>query len=120
MVGCCSPTSTTSIWTPCTSPSTRPTRRALHPDLAALRADLRRLRKRGFALNVEDTESGVTAVGYPVRSGDGKAVAAVSVSVPSSRFSESRLTGLVAALAVCVRGIERDLDRHTHVGQEAP
>lgn len=86
-------------------------------DLMALRADLRRLRKSGFALNVEGTEPGVTAVGYPVRGSTGEVVAALSVGMPSSRFAESRLAGLVAALAVCAKGIERDLTRHT---QPAP
>lgn len=89
-------------------------------DLAALRADLRRLRERGFALNVEGTETGVTAVGYPIRDGHGNAIAAASVGMPSSRFAESRLAGLVAALAVCANGIQRDLDRHTAGSEDAP
>jgi IclR family acetate operon transcriptional repressor len=87
-------------------------------DLDALRVDLRPVRARGFALNVEDTEAGVTAVGYPIRGADGSAVAAVSVSVPSSRFTESRLSGLVAALSVCARGIERDVERDTRQASE--
>ncbi|MGV1007758.1 MAG: IclR family transcriptional regulator [Dermatophilaceae bacterium] len=89
-------------------------------DVGALRADLRRLRRRGFALNVEGTESGVTAVGYPVRGADGRAIAAVSVGMPSSRFQESRLAGIVAALAACADGIERELDRHTQTALAAP
>jgi DNA-binding IclR family transcriptional regulator len=76
-----------------------------------LRADLHSVRKRGFALNVEGTESGVTAVGCPVRDEAGQAIAAVSVGMPSSRFVESRLAGLVAALTECASRIEGDLHR---------
>lgn len=78
-------------------------------DLGALRKELRVLRERGFAINVEETETGLTAVGYPVRGEDGRVEAAISVGLPSSRFSEARLPALVSALAGCARAIETDL-----------
>ncbi len=78
-------------------------------DLAALRVDLRVLRERGFALNVEETEAGVTAIGYPIRGDDGRAEAAISVGLPASRFTDLRLPVIVAALSACAKGVEHDL-----------
>ncbi len=86
----------------------RPGRR---PDVPALVAELRAVRESGFALNVGRTEEGVTAVGRAIRPDGGRAEAAVSVSLPSLRFSEERLPALVAALAVAARDVEADLAR---------
>ncbi|RBY80749.1 IclR family transcriptional regulator [Blastococcus sp. TF02A-26] len=81
------------------------------PDLAALRTELRAVRENGFALNVGRTEAGLTAVGRPIRPDGRRAEAAVSVSMPSSRFSEERLPQIVAALAATARDIEAVLNR---------
>jgi DNA-binding IclR family transcriptional regulator len=79
------------------------------PDLKALRREMRLARERGFAINNGRTETGVTAVGRAVRTPDGRAEAAVSVSLPTARFSRERLPRLVAALAVTTTDIEREL-----------
>ncbi len=86
----------------------RPTAR---PDPTALRAELRAVRENGFALNAGRTEEGLTAVGRAIRPDGARAEAAVSVSLPSLRFSEERLPGIVAALAVAARDIGADLAR---------
>ena len=78
------------------------------PALPALRRELATVRERGFALNREGTEAGVTAVGRAITEG-GTTVAAISVSLPTVRFSQDRLPELVAALAVTAVDIERDL-----------
>ena len=77
--------------------------------MEALRRELGLVREREFAINAERTEAGVTAVGRAIRAGEGPAVAAISLSMPSLRFTRDRLTQLVAALAVTARDIERDL-----------
>jgi DNA-binding IclR family transcriptional regulator len=77
-------------------------------DFDQLRTDLATVRQRGFAINVEKTESGVTAVGRGVRV-DGQIAAAVCISMPSVRFSEERLPRLLAALSAAARDIEEDL-----------
>jgi DNA-binding IclR family transcriptional regulator len=79
------------------------------PDLAALKHELATVRRRGFAVNAEGTEAGVTAVGRAVRVNGGPAEAAVSVSMPTVRFSSDRLIEVVAALAVTTTDIERDM-----------
>ena len=81
------------------------------PDPAALRTELRAVRENGFALNVGRTEAGLTAVGRAIRPGGRRAEAAVSVSMPSLRFSEERLPEVVAALTATARDIEAALDR---------
>ena len=78
------------------------------PDVRALEKELAAVRERGFAINKDRTESGVTAVGRGVRVGGGVA-AAVSVSMPTVRFDESRLVDVVTALALTARDIEHDL-----------
>jgi IclR family acetate operon transcriptional repressor len=88
------------------------------PALPALRRELRAVRERGFAINAGKTESGVTAVGRAIRNRQsrdegGRAEAAVSVSMPSSRFSRDRLPEIVAALALTARDIEDQMRGRT-------
>lgn len=79
------------------------------PNLATLRRELRTVRERGFAINAGRTERGVTAIGRAVRGEDGRAQAAVSVSMPTSRFSRDRLSDLVSSLALTTRDIEEEM-----------
>lgn len=78
------------------------------PSLPALRRQLAVVRDRGFALNDGRTERGIVALGRALRDIDG-GVAAVSVSMPSSRFSRDRLAGLAREVARTVSAIESDL-----------
>jgi DNA-binding IclR family transcriptional regulator len=64
----------------------------------ALVGELRTIRDRGYAENIEESESGVCAVGMCVRDGSGEAVAALSVSVPSVRYSPQRASAFVREL----------------------
>jgi len=68
-------------------------------DVDALLRELRSVRRRGFAVNDQATEAGVVAVGRAVDGPDGAAVAAVSLAMPSARFSRARLPEWCAALA---------------------
>jgi DNA-binding IclR family transcriptional regulator len=80
------------------------------PDRKALRREIRLARERGFAINNGRTETGVTAVGRAVHGTDGRAEAAVSISLPTARYSRTVLPQLVAALAVTTADIERELN----------
>jgi DNA-binding IclR family transcriptional regulator len=84
-------------------------RPADRPDLARLRAELRRLRRNGFAVNRERSERGLAAVGVPVRDRDGAALAGLSVSLPSTRYDPRRLQSLVTTLEAAARALEQDL-----------
>ncbi|MGQ5640145.1 MULTISPECIES: IclR family transcriptional regulator [unclassified Streptomyces] len=79
------------------------------PDLARLRAELRRVRRNGFAVNKERSERGLVAVGVPVRDQDGTALAGLSVSMPSVRYDAGRLQSLVATLDAAAHALEKDL-----------
>jgi DNA-binding IclR family transcriptional regulator len=79
------------------------------PDRRSLRREMSLARGRGFAINNGRTETGVTAVGRAVHGIDGLAEAAVSISLPTARFSRTVLPQLVAALAATTADIEREL-----------
>ncbi|MFI9596426.1 IclR family transcriptional regulator [Nonomuraea sp. NPDC052265] len=72
------------------------------PDLARLRRDLRSVRRSGVALNLERTERGVVAVGCLVK---GCADAALSISMPSVRYTPKQIKPLVAALTATADAI---------------
>jgi DNA-binding IclR family transcriptional regulator len=78
------------------------------PDLGALRAQLKRVRRAGFAVNNERSERGLVAVGVPVRGRDGTALAGLSVSMPSIRYDPSRMPWLTAALSSAAQALGSD------------
>jgi DNA-binding IclR family transcriptional regulator len=84
-------------------------RPAERPDPDQLRAELRRLRRNGFAVNKGRSERGLVAVGIPVRDRDGAALAGLSVSLPSVRYDPHRLRYLVATLNAAAHALEQDL-----------
>ena len=89
------------------------------PDHTALRREMRLARKRGYAVNNGRTETGVTAIGRAVRHGDDRrAEAAVSISLPTARYSRTILPELVGALAATTTDIERDLAAATTADEQ--
>ncbi|MFI7617475.1 IclR family transcriptional regulator [Nonomuraea terrae] len=78
-------------------------------DLAALRRELDGVRRRGYAVNSEESERGVRAVGACVRDGAGRAIAAAAVAVPSVRWPKRRLSELAVPLMSAVAGISAAL-----------
>lgn len=96
---------------------------ALYPapefDLAALVRLLRRVRRQGFAVNDQETEIGVTAVGLPVRGADGQPVGALSLAVPTARYSRDHLTEWVGALRAAAGRLERDLEEAAQPPRDA-
>ncbi|MGH8827067.1 MAG: IclR family transcriptional regulator [Jiangellaceae bacterium] len=79
-------------------------------DLPALLRELTLVRRRGFAINDQLTEQGVTALGRAIHAPGGEAVAAVSLAMPTARFSRARLREWVGALAATGAGIESTLE----------
>ena len=73
-----------------------------------VRRSLRAVRQNGFALNNEQTEAGLSAIGVPVRWADGM-VAGISLAMPTARFARDRVPGWVQELHGCARAIEKAL-----------
>jgi DNA-binding IclR family transcriptional regulator len=55
-------------------------------DLSKLESELRRVRRRGYAVEAEENEAGVRCVAGPVMSGPRQVAATVSVSAPTQRL----------------------------------
>ncbi len=75
----------------------------------ALLRELRLVRKQGYSVNRDQTETGVSAVGAVLRDASGEAVAAFSVSVPSARFDAQRIPHLVREMRAAVARAEAAL-----------
>lgn len=76
---------------------------------ARLQRELRTVRRRGFAVNDQATETGLTAVGVAVPPASGVSGAAISVAAPTARCSRDLLPVWGAALAEAAAAIARDL-----------
>ena len=61
-------------------------------------ASLNKIRVQGYAVNNGNTEAGVTALGAAVLGKDGIAVAAISVSLPTSRYDRQNVEPLLTPL----------------------
>jgi IclR family KDG regulon transcriptional repressor len=57
-------------------------------DRDELNAELARIRKRGYAQSVEETDRGAWGVATPIRGWDGKVIAAIGLAGPIPRFGD--------------------------------
>lgn len=78
-------------------------------DLRRLRRELSLVRRRGFAINDQLTETGVTALGVALRDPEGAPVAAASIAMPTARFDRDKLPTWATELSTTAALIERDL-----------
>jgi IclR family pca regulon transcriptional regulator len=79
-------------------------------DGADLRAELVRVRERGWSLVDQELEEGLRSVAAPVRDVTGRVVAAINVAVNASRRSVDEVSGeIVPLLLETARQIEVDL-----------
>ena len=67
-------------------------------DPAQLRQELATIRQRGYAIDNGEQEEGVRCLAVPVYGTDGKVVAAISISGPSSRVETARIPALLPDL----------------------
>ncbi|GIF65625.1 IclR family transcriptional regulator [Asanoa ishikariensis] len=77
--------------------------------LADLRKDLKKVARRGFALDDSERSVGLRCVAVPVRI-DGDCLAAISVSGPSGEFSTAKQQVYVAALDEAAKAVTDDPD----------
>jgi DNA-binding IclR family transcriptional regulator len=74
-----------------------------------LRRELRGIRRRGFAVNDQRTEAGLTAVGAAVPAAGSAPPAAISVAMPSVRWSRSAVETWGAVVTSAAAAIAADL-----------
>ncbi|MDM8356149.1 IclR family transcriptional regulator [Pandoraea communis] len=60
-------------------------------DPALIRAELERIRARGYSINLGQYRRAIYAIGAPIFDNNGVAVASVCISMPEQRFTESRI-----------------------------
>jgi IclR family pca regulon transcriptional regulator len=86
-----------------------------------LAAELRRVRRQGYAIVDQELEEGLRSVAAPVRDRDGEVVAAVNIPVAAGRNSvESVRRDLLPHLLATVARIEADLRAATAATGRAP
>jgi|SRR5271166_6082113 len=75
----------------------------------ALRTEIEKTRRRGYAVDDEELEEGLRCIAVPVLDAQRLPVAAVSVSGPSFRVTAQKLPAIANHLLHCVRGISVDM-----------
>lgn len=65
-----------------------PLTEATETDPARFRAQLATVRRRGYAVAIDELEAGLTAVAVPLRDDRGQVIAALGLSAPTSRLAE--------------------------------
>lgn len=78
-------------------------------DLARFRNELRVIRRRGYGVNRGESERGVAAVGVGLPVRHGGPARALSISVPTARFTATGVAGMVAALQVARDALDAEL-----------
>lgn len=81
--------------------------------LPSLKAELAQTRARGYALDDEESTAGLRCVAAPIHDATGETVAAMSISVPLSRWSPARQEEL---LAIALAGARELSERLGHAG----
>ena len=75
----------------------------------ALRTELEKTKRRGYAVDDEELEEGLRCIAVPVLDAQRMPVAAVSISGPSFRVTAQKLPNIANHLLQCVRGISADM-----------
>lgn len=89
-------------------PFTPHTRRTITTS-ATLRAELARVRKRGYAVDNEEVEEGLRCIGAPVRDYTGEVVASISIAGPVFRVQKGRVAELARAVVRAADDLSADL-----------
>jgi IclR family transcriptional regulator, KDG regulon repressor len=78
-------------------------------EAADLLALLAQVREDGFAENIEETALGLHCIAVPIRNGRGRALAAMTVCVPTGRIDPTRRGVLLTDLRATAARLERDV-----------
>lgn len=72
---------------------------------AALREDLKTICERGYAISIEETDPGVSAIGCPIFNGLGKMIYGISIVGPTERLKQKGIEALTDVLLIKSREI---------------
>ncbi len=75
----------------------------------ALKAELQRVRDRGYAADEQEFEEGLKCIGAPVRDHSGQVIAAISIAGPASRLREGRMPALTGSVVKAAVGLSAAL-----------
>lgn len=78
-------------------------------DATALRAELARIRERGWSTSDEDFDPSARGVGAPIFDGDGHVVAGISVGGPSFRVDDATLARFAQLVRAATGSVSREL-----------
>lgn len=78
-------------------------------ELKQLNKQLSLTRRRGYGTNFEETEAGVLAIAVGIRDVEATAIAALTVAVPTVRYSRAQIADLLPALRATAERIRREI-----------
>jgi IclR family acetate operon transcriptional repressor len=73
----------------------------------ALRRELAKVRRCGYALDREEITRGIVCVAAPIRNGEGDTVAAISIALPAYINEEKGIKSEIAAVTRCASEVTR-------------
>lgn len=85
-------------------------------DPRALAASLKRIRRRGYALDKGETSLLATCLAAPILDGQQRAVAAISISGPASRFNPVKTPAVIKSLLDAAGEIAKQIQRRAPHG----
>ncbi|MHA1571656.1 MAG: IclR family transcriptional regulator, partial [Alphaproteobacteria bacterium] len=74
-----------------------------------LREELGRVRRQGYATDIEESDNDYAALGAPILNHERRCVAAVAVAMPINRLRAAPIGGLVEPLLEAVKAISHEL-----------
>jgi IclR family KDG regulon transcriptional repressor len=77
--------------------------------ISRFKAELRAIRKRGYAIDNEEREQGLRCIGAPLRDSTGQVIAAISIAGPVFRIAEERIPALAGAVTRTAAAISASL-----------
>ncbi|MHB1020951.1 MAG: IclR family transcriptional regulator [Acidobacteriaceae bacterium] len=86
----------------------------------ALLKELQRVRRRGYAVDDEEIETGVRCVGAPILDSRGYPIAAVSLSGPTFRITVQKVPAIAEMLRTCIQRISMDMGIRIRPGSVPP
>ncbi|HVO04976.1 MAG TPA: IclR family transcriptional regulator [Candidatus Cybelea sp.] len=76
-------------------------------DIASLVSEIRRFRKRGYAIEINEANEHAGCVSAPVIDGSGQCIAAISIAAPEQRLAKGNREKLIAAVRAAAARLSR-------------